>query len=46
LRGSINWVLLFWDCFADTKPLSQIQRSTLFALSGDLSHALVRWMGG
>ena len=32
LRGSIYWVLLFWDCFADTKPLSQIQKSTLLFL--------------
>ena len=31
-RGSICWVLLFWDCFAVTKPLSQIQRSTLWPL--------------
>ena len=26
------WVLLLWDCFAVTKPLSQIQRSTLWPL--------------
>ena len=32
LRGSIYRVLLFWDCFAVTKPLSQIQRSTLWPL--------------
>ena len=32
LRGSIYWVLLFRDCFAATKPLSQIQRSTLWPL--------------
>ena len=32
LRGSIYWVLLLWDCFAVTKPLSQIQRSTLWPL--------------
>ena len=31
-RGSIYWVLLFWDRFAVTKPLSQIQRSTLWPL--------------
>ena len=30
--ASIYWVLLFWDCFAVTKPLSQIQRSTLWPL--------------
>ena len=30
--GSIYRVLLFWDCFADTKPLSQIQRSTFLPL--------------
>ena len=32
MRGSIYWVLLLWDCFAVTKPLSQIQRSTLWPL--------------
>ena len=32
LRDSINWVLLFRDRFAITKPLSQIQRSTLWPL--------------
>ena len=32
LRGSIYWVLLFRDRFAVTKPLSQIQRSTLWPL--------------
>ena len=31
-RGSIYWVLLFRDWFAVTKPLSQIQRSTLWPL--------------
>ena len=30
--GSIYWVLLLWDCFAVAKPLSQIQRSTLWPL--------------
>ena len=29
LRGSIYWVLLFWDRFSVSKPLSQIHRSTL-----------------
>ena len=28
LRGSIYWVLLFWDRFFATKPLSQKHRST------------------
>ena len=37
LRGSINRVLLFWDCFAVTKPLSQIQRSTFLFLQ-EASH--------
>ena len=32
LRASIYWVLLLWDCFAVTKQLSQIQRSTLWPL--------------
>ena len=32
LRGSIYWVLLLWHCFAVTKPLSQIQKSTLWPL--------------
>ena len=32
LRDSIYWVLLFRDRFAVTKPLSQIQRSTLWPL--------------
>ena len=31
-RGSIYWVLLFRDRFAVSKPLSQIQRSTLSPL--------------
>ena len=37
LRGSIYWVLLFRDWFAVTKPLSQIQRSTLLFLQ-EASH--------
>ena len=32
--GSIYRVLLLWDSFAVTKPLSQIQRSTLWLLQG------------
>ena len=32
LRGSIYRVLLFWDRFSVTKPLSQIQRRTLLFL--------------
>ena len=32
LRGSIYRVLLFWDRFSVSKPLSQIQRSTLLFL--------------
>ena len=32
LRGSIYWVLLFWDRFSVSKPLSQIQRRTLLFL--------------
>ena len=31
-RVRTYWVLLLWDCFAATKPLSQIQRSTLWPL--------------
>ena len=31
-RGSIFWVLVLWDRFFATKPLSQIQRSTLLLL--------------
>ena len=34
LRGSIYWVLLFRGRFFATKPLSQIQRSTLWLLQG------------
>ena len=32
LRGSIYPVLLFWDRFSVSKPLSQIQRRTLLFL--------------
>ena len=32
LRGSIYRVLLFWDRFSVSNPLSQIQRRTLFFL--------------
>ena len=32
LRGSIYRVLLFWDSFAVTKPLSQKRRSTFLQL--------------
>ena len=32
LRGSIYWVLLFWDRFSVSKPLSQIQWRTLLFL--------------
>ena len=32
MRGSIYWVLLFQGRFFATKPLSQIQRSTLWPL--------------
>ena len=32
LRGSIYGVLLFWDRFSVSKPLSQIQRRTLLFL--------------
>ena len=32
LRGSIYRVLLFWDRFSVSKPLSQIQRRTLLFL--------------
>ena len=32
LRGSIYQVLLFWDRFSVSKPLSQIQRRTLLFL--------------
>ena len=34
MRGSIYWVLLFRGRFFATKPLSQIQRSTLWLLQG------------
>ena len=31
-RGSIYWVLLFWDRFSVSKPLSQMRRSTFLPL--------------
>ena len=32
LRGSINWVLLFWGRFFIAKSLSQIQKSTFLQI--------------
>ena len=45
LRGSINWVFPLWGRVAVTKPLSQIQRSTLLFLQEASPHAPVRWIG-